>query len=252
MSKLYSYNYPNTVVELEDCIILDSYNTAYWCAAREKAGYNVNTIIEILNNEQGYFDFTKRFIDIGARYGEFTCHLGKYFSHVFAFEANKKSSALIHVNCLLKDITDKVDIFNVYLSDKNKHVQYNGWANVEDNNIDTQRLTNDVITYFDGGHLDNTILDVYAHTLDEYNFDNIGFIKIDTEGSELEIIKGGAGTIIRNNCPPILFELLNEEFFITKELREKYKNDLFSLLYSLGYSKITQYGEDLQNYLALK
>ena len=252
MSKLYAYNYPDKVVELENSIIYDSHITAYWCVSAEKAGYNVNTIISIMNNQDNYFDFSKNFIDIGARVGEFAVRLGTLFNHTYAFEPNKKSAALIHVNSLLANNIDKVDIINAYLSDCKKDVLYNGWCNANDNNILANDIVDTVKTFHDGEHLDGKTYQLTTHTLDEYSFDNVGFIKIDVEGAEYEVLKGAIGTIMRNNCPPILFELLDDVCFKTTEIREKYKNDLYSLLYSLGYSNIIQYGEDSQNYLALK
>lgn len=251
MSKLYAYNYPNKVVELDGSIIMDSANCAYWSAYTEIGGYNANTIISIQMNENKYFDFNKNFIDIGARYGEFSKELARSFNHVFAFEPNKKSAALIYVNCLLGDVIDKVDVHNVYLSDKNSFVYFNGWCDQNDPNINVTKLVNDVVDMYDGEHLDNNVNKITSHTLDEYNFDNIGLIKIDTEGYELNVLKGAAGTIIRNNCPPILFELLDDEYFKNKENGEEYKNTILSFLRSLGYSKIIQYGEDPQNYLAI-
>lgn len=253
MSKLYAYNFPDKVVELENnSIIYDSYNTAYWCANIKKAGYNINTIISIMNNTDNYFDFSKNFIDIGARVGEFTFHLGTLFNHTYAFEPNKKSAALIYVNSLLADNIDKVDVIEAYLSDCKKNILYNGWCNANDNNILANDMFNTVKTDHDGEHLDGNMYQLTTHTLDEYSFDNVGFIKIDVEGAEYEVLKGAVGTIMRNNCPPILFEILDDDWFKTKEIKEKYKNDLYSLLYSLGYSDIIQYGEDHQNYLALK
>lgn len=252
MSKLYAYKYPEDVIELEDYIIMDSFNMAYYCANNHKAGYNVNTIIKILNNWEGYFDFSKNFIDIGSRLGEFPLHLANVFNHVYAFEPNKKSAALICVNCLLANNLDKVDVFNDYLSDCKKEIKYNGWCNVEDENILAQELTEGVKLNHDGEHLDDNIYKIETHTLDEYSFNNVGFIKIDVEGAEYDVIKGAAGTIIRNECPPILFELLKPEGFKNEYLYEKYKNNLYTLLCSLGYSNIIQYGEDSQNYLALK
>jgi len=64
------------------------------------------------------------------------------------------------------------------------------------------------------GNLDN----VYAHdrvdeiqvrlaTLDSYGFENVGFLKIDVEGSEMEVLAGAHETI-RINRPNMLIELL--------------------------------------------
>ena len=64
------------------------------------------------------------------------------------------------------------------------------------------------------GNLDN----VYAHdrvdeiqvrlaTLDSYDFENVGFLKIDVEGSEMEVLAGAHETI-RINRPNMLIELL--------------------------------------------
>ncbi|WP_296865319.1 FkbM family methyltransferase [uncultured Methanobrevibacter sp.] len=252
MSTLYAYNYPSTVMELDGSLIMDSANCAYWSASNEICGYNANIINSILNNMDNYFDFNKNFIDIGARYGEFSRGLATKFNHVFAFEPNKKSAALIYTNCLLNDTINKVDVYNIYLSDKNSTVYFNGWCDENDININVSKLVNDVVTKYDGEHLDDSVSKITSHTLDEYNFDNIGFIKIDTEGYELNILKGAAGTILRNNCPPILFELLDNSYFKNEQTGEEYKKSIISFLNSLGYSNIIQYGSDPQNYLALK
>jgi FkbM family methyltransferase len=64
------------------------------------------------------------------------------------------------------------------------------------------------------GNLDN----VYAHdrvdeiqvrlaTLDSYGFENVGFLKIDVEGAEMEVLTGARETIL-NNRPTMLIELL--------------------------------------------
>jgi hypothetical protein len=43
-------------------------------------------------------------------------------------------------------------------------------------------------------------------TLDSGAHQNVRLIKIDVEGHELEVIKGGIETIKKNNYPPIIFE----------------------------------------------
>jgi FkbM family methyltransferase len=67
-------------------------------------------------------------------------------------------------------------------------------------------------------HIIGNLGNVYAHdsvdeiqvrlaTLDSYGFENVGFIKIDVEGSEMEVLAGGRETI-RINRPNMLIELL--------------------------------------------
>ena len=55
-------------------------------------------------------------------------------------------------------------------------------------------------------------------------------VKIDVEGSELDVIKGSVETLKRSNYPPILFESWNEEWY------EKNKQELFQFISSLGYA----------------
>ncbi len=50
-------------------------------------------------------------------------------------------------------------------------------------------------------------VDVRVSTLDQFHFDNVGFIKVDAEGSDLDVIEGARETIGR--CRPnLLVELL--------------------------------------------
>ena len=74
-------------------------------------------------------------------------------------------------------------------------------------------------------------------TLDSYELSNINFIKIDVEGHEEKVLRGGVQTLERNQWPPILFESWPERMtnVPAKELRES----LFAFLASLGYT-ITQ------------
>ena len=67
-------------------------------------------------------------------------------------------------------------------------------------------------------HIIGNLGNVYAHdsvdeiqvrlaTLDSYGFENVGFLKIDVEGSEMEVLAGARETI-RINRPSMLIELL--------------------------------------------
>jgi hypothetical protein len=68
-------------------------------------------------------------------------------------------------------------------------------------------------------------------TLDSMNLHDIGFIKIDVEGNELNVLQGALHTLKQSAYPKILFE------------SNIYDSELFSFLTSIGYSiiKITGY-----------
>jgi FkbM family methyltransferase len=51
---------------------------------------------------------------------------------------------------------------------------------------------------------------VRVATLDAFDFRNVGFIKIDTEGSEMDVVAGAARTIVRDR-PAMVIELLSSQ-----------------------------------------
>lgn len=237
-----------------NCIFTDSENYANWCARSGEISYECTWINRIKDNPDNIFDFSKNFVDIGGALGCYTVELGKLFNHVYTFEPNKKSYYLIHANCILNDIVEKVDIYNVFLSDKRKTVNYNGWCSNNLNDIigiDSDKLTDVCITNFDAEHLDvnNDYKPIQTMTLDDYHLDNVGFIKIDTEGQELEILKGSLATIINNNYPVIEFEFWNPENEQTYHINDKTKyykrvDDLINFLQNLGYEIIYNVAEE--------
>ncbi|MFM0068702.1 FkbM family methyltransferase [Paraburkholderia aspalathi] len=68
-------------------------------------------------------------------------------------------------------------------------------------------------------------------------FDAVRMIKIDVEGLELQVLKGGLGTLRRNHYPPIIAEAWTNEWF-----RER-RAELLGWLTGLGY-QIKEWGDD--------
>ncbi len=187
-------------------------------------------IHKILRNTEGYFDFTKNMVDIGAGIGEYCWELP--FNHAYAFEPNKETIYRIHANALMKDKVDQIDTFQCLLSDKVETVAYDGY-------------------YTDiGGHIDyNTNQNTKQTTdvLDSFSLNNVGFIKIDVEGMEEKVLRGGIGTIVRNNYPPILFECWDVGY---SGMTQEKHDSLFSFLRGLGY-EILEYWGDGETHLAI-
>lgn len=65
--------------------------------------------------------------------------------------------------------------------------------------------------------------------LDDYGIQNVGLIKIDTQGSEYDILLGGRETLLNNDC------VLNIEIEHKNEKQREKGKEIISLLDSLGY-----------------
>lgn len=189
-------------------------------------------ISKIKENEDGYFDFSKNMIDVGACLGEYCWLLP--FKHSYAFEPNKTTMCGMYANMLLRDRTTDIDVYNVGLSDEEGELDFDGF------NFDTGDST--------GVYNSNKSYKVPVKTLDSYNLTNIGLIKIDVEGFEEKVIRGGLGTIIRNNYPPILFECWPVNYY---GMTQERIDSLYALLQNdLGYEIIDQY-VDFETHLAI-
>ena len=148
-------------------------------------------------------------IDIGVYRGVYTYHLNKYSSHVYAFEANQ----LLQENLEkafkgIKSIT--LENFAVSSSSgksylkipyRNKNISYDD---------PEQKYELGLATIHNKNFLDNKNfyeIEINRICLDDYKFKHpIGFIKIDVEGHELEIIKG-AEKLISLYKPNLLLEI---------------------------------------------
>ena len=226
---LYSKRYCDTEKSLKDNFLFtkESLQTLkdYTSAYKNFYCYEADIIEDISRNKEGYFDFSKGMIDIGAAIGEYAANLN--FNKIYAFEPDKKLLWTCHANLVNADKEDKVETFQVALSDKEG----------ED-------------TIFVNGI--NEFRKVPVKTLDSFNLKDIGFIKIDVEGFEEKVIRGGLLTIISNNYPPILFEcwkagqIAQDGTVFTQEKRDS----LFNLLRTLGYEILECWG-NIDTHLAV-
>ena len=71
-----------------------------------------------------------------------------------------------------------------------------------------------------------------VHVLDDYNFTDIDLIKIDTQGSEYNILQGAKQTLITNN------PILNIEIEHKNEQQKIVGKQIISFLNELGYKEI--------------
>lgn len=194
----------------------------------------VNIINKIKFNEENYFNFSKKMIDIGSALGIYSMLLP--YKHSYMFEPNNEFRVMSEMNMLLHHKANDYTIFQTLLSDKSEVVKYDGFE-TNYSNYDYNNLENNYL-YFD----------ITAKTLDSFNINNdIDFIKIDVEGMEYKVLMGGIGTIIRNNYPNILFELWPVDYFgMTVE-----KHDQLEMFFNdLGYKILWEWG-DFDTHLAI-
>lgn len=124
------------------------------------------------------------FIDVGANFGMWTNYVAKNGFEVHAFEPSPRP-----YKHLMKRAMSNVHIYNVALGDKNGEAMLNlHQMSVYDNVIRGAK-----------GFIGKSIK-VSMKTLDSFKFENIGLIKIDTEGYEFPILLGAKETIER--CKP--------------------------------------------------
>ncbi len=183
-----------------------------------------------------FLDSKKDFLDIGAHIGSYTIPCAQKANHTYAFECTPKTFCYLAANVALHGLEDKVTPFPFALGEKN------GKADI-------------VIRSEDGGG--NSLdmkeesvslprKEVQMHTLDSFAFTNIGFVKISVEGAELEVLKGGKETLMKNNFPKIMFPWTKKAGF------EEKNKAVFTFLNEIGYDRIVKISSAENMWLAEK
>ncbi len=155
------------------------------------------------------------FLDIGAHVGTWSIKLAENFSSVWAFEPQKDIYNCLCGNIAINELSHKISTRNVAIGSI----------------YGTQILQSNT----KGGGEASLIIkgdfkeSVTVERLDLHKFKGISLIKIDVEGNELDVLKGGVSTLIDNNFPPIFFECWQDE-------RGQRRRDLLDFITELGYT----------------
>nr|QBK93214.1 MAG: putative methyltransferase [Pithovirus LCPAC403] len=163
-----------------------------------------------------FSDKHKLFLDIGSHMGTYSILLSDYFEEVHSFEPQKSTFEYM---CNGIGLNDKTNIIP---------------HNVALGNLENRSTLHKISADGGGSTLlkrDNCSVEtVDVRTLDSFNLSNIGFIKIDVEGFELEVLEGSVETLTRSHFPKFIFESWNGN----KKLRDK----LFTRISEIGYEII--------------
>ncbi len=200
--------------------------------------WEYDIIQKINRNEEGYFDFSKNLIDIGSEDGGYAIYCN--FNKNYCFEPNRQMCCLIWTNMYLHDKVHNTEVYNVFLGDKEDEIMFNGFS--------SEGCVNYAV------RARQTPMKIKQHLLDEYNIQNVGLLKTDTEGFDYFVLKGGINTIINSNYPPILFEnwpIGYREGSNIVWTKEDY-NKIVNFLNELGYTIFHNWAGDNMTHLAVK
>jgi FkbM family methyltransferase len=169
----------------------------------------------------------KVFIDIGAHVGTYAWTCGKKAQHTYAFECSPKTFCYLAANVALQGLEERVSVYPFALASQEGHLDY--YIRSEDGGGNGVKYLSDA----DSGR---KVLKVPAKTLDSFGLTNVGFIKIDVEGFEQDVLKGAQDTLLRNGYPKILFECWGEWKEREGVSAKKIKEELLDYLTSMGYT----------------
>jgi FkbM family methyltransferase len=138
-------------------------------------------------------------VDAGANRGSYTYSLARLTKHVYAYEPNPSMRQL-----LKRAVGENVTVSEVALSDRSGQADFavprmeqaygNNAGSLEVDQLQTNH--NDVIRFT-----------VPTRRLDDENLNNVGFIKIDVEGHERQVLLGAQQLIARDR-PVLLMEII--------------------------------------------
>lgn len=139
-------------------------------------------------------------IDVGANQGFFAYALAEVAGRVVAFEPNPDYALFSRIM-----LRGRAEVHRLAISNKSGKATFHVPVSKEG-----------VVLHL-AGSLDDTHTrlfakvrhyDVEIRTLDDFGFTNVGFIKVDVEGTERDVLDG-ARTIIMRDRPALVLELLS-------------------------------------------
>jgi FkbM family methyltransferase len=171
---------------------------------------------------------TEACVDIGAHVGHYTVNLAHKASRVYAFECSPKSFNYLCANIALQNLDYKVDKFNVALSNETGTARFFIRDPLDGG-------SNGITQYRDDVALGRASVEVPTRTLDSFGLKNVGFLKIDVENHEKEVLEGAVQTLQENGYPPFLFESWRPDGNEQELSKEQVRKELFLFIESLGY-----------------
>ncbi len=173
------------------------------------------------------------FVDIGAHMGTYSIHLAKFCKGVHAFEAQWGTYLNL---CGGLGLNERFNVVPYHMAlgspdDAGKtlalnHVSNDGGGSTMESNYAKQT-----------GEILATEM-VRVRTLDSFNLNDVGFLKLNVEGWELNVLKGARQTLERCSWPKFIFEAWTNDWYFEQ------KETLFAYVRDLGYNVVPIAGID--------
>ena len=154
-----------------------------------------------------FSDKSKNALDIGVYRGVYSLKLSQNFNQIHAFEPNPLLFPYLNTN--LKKIIKNINLYNLALSNNSGKTELK--LPVRSKSIFKENIEELYQLGAASIHPKNQFenfkkVQVKVEKLDNISINNIGFIKIDVEGHELEVIEGAKNTITKDK-PILLVEI---------------------------------------------
>lgn len=165
-------------------------------------------------------------IDVGANFGWYTNLFGKLVSDtgtVVSFEPNDEIVDILKSNVSLNKLDDVVQVKELGISDK----QGNLYFSVNAGQSGLAEVTSE-----------KTDLSIQVSTLNielQYLVGKISFVKVDVEGHELEVLRGGVDLFAHVNRPNLMVEFnpndsrIQEHIQFMNDFAKEYQYSIFCL-----------------------
>ena len=173
--------------------------------------YNSHSKDFMLGQTAKFINKDMSVIDVGAAVGMYTTFFAQHAKHVYSFEAVPPVYGQLK---LVEEKENNVTAYNLAVGSTCGDVDFF---------VDDKRLSNSGFRDLVGGQK----ITVKSVTLDSLHYEDIGFIKIDVEGNELDVLHGAEELIER--CKPT----------VMCEIYPKFNNgpvaDTFKFFFDRGY-----------------
>jgi FkbM family methyltransferase len=171
-------------------------------------------------------------LDVGANFGYYSCLFAHWGAQVYSFEPVPATFALNQETVQLNHLEASVRSLNCALGETPGSFRI----------FEFKELSHGHSSSCDLGRPDAVAHDCQVITLDgfcaEHGIDKIAFIKIDVEGFEYEVLKGGRVMLGKPDAPTLHFEVNGE----CMRHRKMDPNQIIGFLRDCGYTEFLQIG----------